>query len=201
MLGGQPSMSHVYLVRHAEPEGAVGRGLGHTDVPLSASGVLAADRLARSWRGAAHLISSDLIRATRTAAAFGVEFQTDPRLREMHFGAWDGQRFDDIASTDGERWQRFMAAFDTERAPGGERFLDMQARAVDVLTELPSDRPTIAVCHAGVVRALLCHALGLPLRHAFRFRIDYASVTLLHKSDDRIDVCYVNSERFQGTIP
>jgi broad specificity phosphatase PhoE len=187
--------SNIYLIRHAEPENAVGRGLGHTDAPLTARGIEAAARLAGEWRGRAQIQSSDLVRAVGTAAAFGAPFTVDPRWREMHFGIWDGQRFDDIAATDGARWQRFLDDFDTERAPGGECFLDLQTRAVSALDALP-DQDHLIVCHAGVIRALLCHALELPARHGFRFRIDYTSVTLLQRTQGRIDVCYVNADRF-----
>ncbi len=188
---------NVYLIRHAEPEGAAGRGLGHTDLPLSAHGVEMARGLAGTWTGTARIVSSDLIRARSTAQAFGIDFSTDPRFREMHFGQWDGLRFDEIASIDGERWQRFMDRFDSERAPGGESFVDVQARALAALVDLPAEEH-IVVCHAGVIRALLCHALDVPLKLAFRFRIDYASVTLLQLSEDRIDVCYVNADRFRA---
>lgn len=189
---------NVFLIRHAEPEGAAGRGVGHTDLPLSASGVEMARGLAATWTGKARIVSSDLIRARCTAQAFGIDFLTDARLREMHFGQWDGLRFDEIASNDGERWQRFTDRFDSERAPGGESFVDVQARAVAALADLPAVAQHIVVCHAGVIRALLCHALDVPLKLAFRFRIDYASVTLLQLSEDRIDVCYVNADRFRA---
>ena len=39
--------------------------------------------------------------------------------------------------------------------------------------------PAAVVTHGGVVRALLAHALGMPLAHAFRLNTDFGSLTQL----------------------
>lgn len=43
----------------------------------------------------------------------------------------------------------------------------------------PPSGPVVAVTHAGVIRAVLCHALGMPLEHLFRLEPLHARTTLL----------------------
>jgi broad specificity phosphatase PhoE len=93
----------LVCVRHGRTAwNAVRRFQGRTDVPLDDEGRAQAQALA------AHLASehfdfalaSDLSRATATAAAIGaacgVAVMSEPRLREMNFGAWEGLTWDEI---------------------------------------------------------------------------------------------------------
>src|SRR5690606_9658768 len=69
---------------------------GQSDIELNATGLAqaatAAPRIAEL--GPTRIISSDLQRASRTAAALGeitgVPVETDARLRERSFGLWEG---------------------------------------------------------------------------------------------------------------
>ena len=76
-----------------------------------------------------------------------------------------------------------MADFVRVAPPGGETYGRLQARAVAFLKELLATPPPVApaavVTHGGVVRALLAHALGMPLAHAFRLNTDFGSLTQL----------------------
>ena len=50
----------------------------------------------------------------------------------------------------------------------------------------------VAVTHAGVIRALLAHALKLPLENVPGFHLDFGGVTKLVMSTSHINVAYVN---------
>jgi len=121
-------------------------------VPLNDNGIAqahaAADLL--RGRGIATLVASPLGRARVTAeivaASIGVTVQVDPALREVAFGAKEGQPmqpwFDD--------W--IAGAF---TPPGAEAFADLRARAVaaiDRLLALPA--PVLFVGHGAFFRAL-----------------------------------------------
>ena len=66
---GRQTRMDLILVRHGGVDAPAGLCLGHTDVPLSAEGFTATQRLAASWDGAAprFLFASDLKRAQQSA--------------------------------------------------------------------------------------------------------------------------------------
>ncbi len=94
---------YLFLIRHGQSEGNVaGRLQGWQDAPLTALGERQAVRVAVALRQfltaaeveVAAIYSSPLQRAARTADAvsqvLGLPVQTDPDLREMHFGRVEG---------------------------------------------------------------------------------------------------------------
>jgi probable phosphoglycerate mutase len=119
----------VVLLRHGRTAWNVAERLqGQTDVELDDVGVWqareAAHALARAHR-ATRIVASDLSRAVRTAAAYadllGLDVVTDERLRERHFGDWEGLTRAEIAAgwpDDHAAWRRGDDAHG--RPPGGE---------------------------------------------------------------------------------
>jgi broad specificity phosphatase PhoE len=116
-----------------------------------------------------------------------MSIKIDPDLREVDFGFWEGKTFDQIRISDPEavnRWADFDSAFSF---PGGEQledFLIRMQRAAASLASCPEDN-VLAVTHAGVIRALLCHFLGLHPRQYVLFNVDYASLTILDLFGDK----------------
>lgn len=197
----------IYLIRHAEPAGAAGRCLGHTDFALSGAGRAAAGALASSWaEPPTRVIASDLTRTRETAAVLGErwrrEVRHESRLREMHFGVWDGRSWDALHTEDGERLGAWMRDWSTVRAPEGESFADVAGRVAswwsDERSTLGADDRVAVVAHAGSLRALLCHLLPLPLDRAFQFRMDYARVTAISLAGPRPELVYLNADRVPG---
>lgn len=194
----------LYLIRHAEPEGAAGLFLGHTDLALSAVGRASARALADGWAlPPTRVVASDLARTSETAAAlaarWGREVRHEPRLREMHFGLWDGRDRDAVRADDGERLGSWQRAWSTDAVPEGESFVEVAARvgawwAEERATLTAADRLAV-VAHAGSLQALLCHLLLLPLDRAFQFRMDYARVTAVSLAGPRAEVLYLNADR------
>jgi|DewCreStandDraft_2_1066082.scaffolds.fasta_scaffold00485_7 probable phosphoglycerate mutase len=142
----------LVLVRHgATAWTAQHRLLGWTDLPLSADG----EAQARALRGRLHgpfdrVYSSDLERARRTAAlAWGLA-RPEPRLREIHFGAWEGADWFALP----EDARQALLRFDDFAAPGGESTRDLVRRVLAFVEELPPGCHLLFT-HGGVVRALL----------------------------------------------
>lgn len=193
----------LYLVRHGAAEGAAGRCIGsRTDLPLSVSGAGDVAGLFSEWDAPpGRLISSDLLRARHSADVLAREWdcevETDPRLREMDFGEWDGRAWDDLEAADGERLGAWMADWAAVRAPGGESFADVIARAAAWAAELPRGETIVAVAHAGSIRALLCHLLDLPPERAFRFRVDPARASAVRIGSVGAEALFVNA----GHVP
>lgn len=198
----------LYLVRHGEPEAPSGLCLGQTDLPLSAEGFTAVQSLAASWNGPAprFLFTSDLRRAQQAAqvfaARFAIEPLTDPRLREVDLGEWDGRRWDDVAASDAARYRHWVGNWVIQEAPGGESFADVLRRAgawlSAVLGSTAEDDVVLAVAHAGSIRALLCHALGLPPARAFALAVNHAEMSFLRCRLGQFELIRLNAGRFDG---
>lgn len=160
---GKAGVTRFWWLRHGPISVDPGTIKGQTDVPcdLPAEGV--ADTRARLPAGAV-VVASPLRRAVDTARALGLTpAATDPALMEQDFGAWTGRTWADLdaeASAAGF-WDRPALA----RPPGGESFADQVARvggAVDRLAAAHGERDVVVACHAGVIRAALALALGVP---------------------------------------
>jgi glucosyl-3-phosphoglycerate phosphatase len=108
------------------------------------------------------LLSSDLARAVATAdavaAATGVPCRTDPRLRELHLGTWQGLTSDEARERHPEQWADWRAGQDVARG-GGETYAQAGERAAacvrDHLPEVPDGGVLLAVTHGGTARAAL----------------------------------------------
>jgi probable phosphoglycerate mutase len=69
------------------------------------------------------------------------------------------------------------------RPPNGESFRDLQTRVVERFSALcagcDSSETLLLVTHAGVIRVLLCHILGMNLQRLFALAVDYARMVCL----------------------
>jgi len=155
-------MVEILLLRHAQTSwNEVQRIQGHTDMPLSAGGRAMAVR----WRlpaGARGMVwvSSPLMRCLETARQIGVSAKREPRLIEMSWGEWEGRTLDELRST-GVLTDDMEALGLDFRAPGGESPRQVQERVTPWLVEVAAQgRPTAAVTHHGVIRAIYALATG-----------------------------------------
>jgi broad specificity phosphatase PhoE len=140
---GSAPVSRLILVRHAETEwNEAGRYQGWEDPPLSARGHRTAARLARLIEDRApaveELWSSDLQRAVHTGRlAFGREPRADKRLRELDFGAFSGQTWEENELCFGARFLDWVRRPDGEAPPhGGECLADFEARVLEWCEEV-----------------------------------------------------------------
>ena len=93
-------------------------------------------------------------------------------LIEVDFGRWSGMTFDEL-ERDGA-WRRFNEHRATAGVPGGERAIDVQARAVAALDRIRAAHPggrIAVVSHADVIRVAVLHCLGAPLDFVHRIEI------------------------------
>lgn len=103
------------------------------------------------------IVSSPLRRCTvlaeRLASRFGIGFDLDDRLREMHFGAWEGRPWDEIDRAALDQWAADPLHF---RAPGGESATLLLERVAAFAADHRGDpgAPLLIVTHGGVLRAL-----------------------------------------------
>lgn len=165
------SADRVVLWRHGRTaSNAGGLWQGQLDVPLDDVGVAQAEEAARVLRKLppGRLVSSDLSRALDTAAALarltGLEVESDPALREVHAGRWEGLSRADIES----RWPDDLAAWtrgDDVPVGGGERRSEVAARAAEAVERHAAATPSgilVVTSHGGALRGAVAKMLGLP---------------------------------------
>ena len=112
------------------------------------------------------MLSSDLVRAADTARAvvdvLGSSVLSDPRLRELHLGAWQGLTSDEARERFPDEHRAWRAGEDVPRG-GGETYAQAGERAAACLREhVPDQGVLLAVTHGGTARAALGVLLDLP---------------------------------------
>lgn len=132
-------------------------------------------------------VSSDLVRCRETAAPFAAALGRDPvvdeRLRERHFGSWQGRARADIEREDPALWTRFAAREDVVAQAGGESTPQLVDRVLPALREhAAAARTTVVVTHGGPVWHGTHALLGAP--EPTLGPVSNASVTVLDVHHD-----------------
>ena len=146
----------------------------------------------------AAIYASPLERARETVAplakARGLAIRVEPGLLESDLGAWTGLSLKRAARR--PEWsvvQRHASRF---RFPGGESFMEMQARMAGTLARLVERHrgSTIVVAsHADPIKTLVAWALGTPLDLFQRIVIAPASITAIAYRAEGLSVLTVNA--------
>jgi probable phosphoglycerate mutase len=152
-------MSHLILIRHGETVWNRERRMqGQSDSPLTDTGMRQARLLAQRLRAIdfAALYCSDSGRAHHTARfvaeATGRALVVEPRLRERHFGVFEGLTGPEMQDRYPEDYARFKSRDAHYAVPGGESAAAFRDRALACLAE-------IAGRHAGEVVVAVTHGL------------------------------------------
>ncbi len=169
-----PGATELLLVRHGESEPAVDGiafelAAGHGDPPLSAEGreqaALVCQRLATSGIDAVY--TSTLRRTHQTAAplldALGLSSITDPDLREVFLGDWEGGLYrKKVAERDPVALQ-MLAEERFDVIPGAEPAAMFSQRVRSVIERIAAAHPDQRVAvfaHGGVIGQALALATG-----------------------------------------
>ena len=130
------------------------------------------------------LYCSPLERARETAGAIaratGLRARVERGLNECDFGEWTGASLARLRRR--REWSLVQHAPSVFRFPGGESFDEMRARAWTTLERLAERHPgetIVAVSHADPIKAVVTHALGVPLDLFQRTEIGTCSVSVL----------------------
>lgn len=177
----------LILVRHGQTDGS-DRYFGRTDNELNAVGREQAEGLRRRLVGEKinAVYTSTLKRAIATAetiaAGRGLEITRCPELDEVDFGKIEGMTYEEICRqypTIAAGWGDWNAQIEF---PGGESASLFNQRVVRFLERLEShkdDETVVVVGHGGPFRLLLCHLLGLDIKHWNQFTFGLASVSVI----------------------
>lgn len=162
------------LLRHADTAWSVeGRIQGRADQPLLPGISI---RLPQACRGM-RIVTSPLARCVQTAALLGAaDAPREPRLAEMHWGAWEGRRLEELRNELGTAMRENEARGFDFRPEGGESPREVLARITPWLAELEGD--TFAITHRGVIRVILAAATGWDLRGRPPAKLDWGAAHL-----------------------
>lgn len=162
---------HLYLIRHLPTAGNRERKyIGWTDEPIEQVSDSAG---AFPLPASGVVYGSDLLRARQSAALLlpDAEYVTDARLRECHFGEFEGKTYADLEmDKDYRNWIEDPYSF---RPRGGESLVDVQKRVMDALVSLPNG--AVVVTHGGPIRIALTR-FSPALQDFWTWRIPHGSI-------------------------
>ena len=196
----------LYLIRHGETEfNVAGRYQGQNDSPLTANGIAQAHRNGQvladllAGKTGVHFVASPLGRTMDTATIICKEMgidpasiETDDRLKEMHYGAWQGMTALEIEHEYPGQWDlRTNNIAEYDIPGGGESYNAMIARVNGWLTntqaEWEGDEVWIVVSHGGtgsVIRGAytdldIAAMRALPLPQDLFYKLHGGGITTL----------------------
>ena len=180
----------LILVRHGETVwNAEFRVQGaNADTALSEKGKTQVRKLAEVMRGEPVdlILASPLSRAVITAETIaqhhnGVPILTDPGLKEVDVGEFDGLSTVDMPQTFTELLLSWWKG-GCERLPGGESFAELQERTWGVVAPYVQERAPqnlLIVSHYFTTLSIIFKALEFPMNMLVKFRMD-PGLSLIH---------------------
>ena len=198
-------MTLLALIRHGPTAwNDTGLAQGHTDVPLGDAGRAAV----AGWRVPDTLsgfdwVVSPLQRARETAEIlYGRAVETDARLIEMNWGAWEGRNIAELRAELGAELATNEARGLDFETPAGDSPRRVRARLQPFLADIAGrGRPTVAVTHLGVIRAIMALAAGWDMTGKPPVRLKRAAAHLFRLSGDGMPAIEQMNVELIGTDP
>ena len=194
-------MGRLILVCHGETEwNAQRRYQGQVDVPLSALGKRQAELVAERFvdLDIDAVYASDLSRAWQTAQAIakvsGWQVASEPRLRELKFGIFEGLTFDEAEA----QYPDMMAAWlkDFNNTPDGaesiELFTNRIVGLLDDLKKKHNKQTVLLVGHGGSLSEILRVVLGLSREKRWYLEMEHTSLSEISIAEDYVAVQRLN---------
>lgn len=183
-------MTRLYLIRHGETEwNASSKVQGTTDVHLNEKGIIQAELVAKRLAkdNITALYTSSLIRAKTTAEKIAQELKLVPKelheYREICLGPWQGLTINEINEKYAEHFRIYREKPSEFNMPGAETFLQVTERfcnAVNSTIIENKDKNIAIVSHGTAIKAAIINILGINIDYYNKFRIDNASISILH---------------------
>jgi 2,3-bisphosphoglycerate-dependent phosphoglycerate mutase len=179
----------LMIIRHGETEwNRALRFQGHGDSPLTETGRAQARALAGRLAGwpIDALISSDLGRTRETASflasATGLSLETDARLRERHYGPFEGLTIPEIKAAHPDTYARFRTDDPDFILPGGESHRQHYERNIAFIEDYLGTHPgttAALVAHGGVLDSVFRFLARLPLEQPRCYLVPNTSLTII----------------------
>ena len=176
----------IYLIRHTTP--AIGKGIcyGQTDLDITDTFKQEVAAITPFLPDTIQSVfSSPLQRCKKLANALfpkhSIEFHPD--LMELNCGNWEMLDWNAIPKSEIQPW---MEDFVHVPAPGGESYTQMHERVIKRFQWITEQiHPAVIVAHGGVLRSIVSHITGTPLKESFDlFSFHYGCVVKITAQED-----------------
>lgn len=185
----------IYCIRHGETDwNAESRYQGQANIPLNARGRAQAQRNGEALRqflpqiASADFVASPLDRAYETMRIVRRalelpedDFRLEDRLREVHYGHWEGKLLAELPELDPVGVADRQADPFKWRPDGGESYSDLMERVAEWLETV--ERDTVIAAHGGVSRSLRGYLLGADMGGVLRVPVPQDRVLIIRNGE------------------
>jgi alpha-ribazole phosphatase len=174
-------VSQLFLLRHGMTTGH-GRYCGSTDVALTQEGwrQMWASVEGGQWD---RIVSSPLRRclqfATSLAERLNLPISTEARLRELHFGEWEGVSVEELMINQPEALRLFWEDPDRHAPPGAEPLAAACTRVLSFWNEAATratEERVLAIAHGGPMRIVRAELTALPRERLLEIDVPYGTL-------------------------
>lgn len=171
-------ITKIDLLRHGEPEGGSRYRGNRIDDPLTEKG------WQQMWTGVGEreawdvIISSPLLRCAEFANKLAGQRNTpvviDERFKEIGFGVWEGKTKSELKTKREKEFKAFYADPIINTPAGAEPVNDFFIRVTSAFNDVRSEhagKNILIVAHAGVVRAIVTHAINAPVECMYKLNV------------------------------
>ena len=182
-MSDKPVTTIIDLLRHGDVEG--GRKYrGQLDDPLSELGWQQLRDTTANKQNWQQVITSPLTRcadfAEELTKTYLLPLQTRAEFKEVSFGLWEGKTADELLNSEADAIKSYWDDPINTTPPQGENLWAFEERVLNgwknILTEFQG-KHILLISHAGVMRIILCHVLGMPLSKLFKLDVGLAKVS------------------------
>jgi alpha-ribazole phosphatase len=173
----------IDLIRHGEPVGGK-KYRGQIDDPLSEKGYRQMREAVGDFAGWEHIVTSPLSRCSAFAHELGnkleVEVSEEPNLMEVGFGSWEGKTSQELRAADPDiirNFKRDPIGCRPEGAEALDAFYNRVKKAWENVLACHQGKHVLLVIHAGVIRMIIAHVLGIPLERVYHLQVESASLS------------------------
>ena len=175
----------IDLIRHGEPVGGR-RYRGQINDPLSKKGwqqMWTAIGNQHPWQ---QIVSSSLSRcadfSNEVSKLYDIPARFDKRFMEIGFGDWEGKSASQIKAEDEAQFNAFFENPVKNTPPNAESLFEFEQRVLQAWDEMLQEdlgKHILLVGHAGMIRMIIRHVLGMPLEAMYRIKVPNAGITRL----------------------
>jgi len=174
-------MLTIDVLRHGALQGGV-KYRGQIEADLTSEGRQAMNQV---WQPLSEqvdcIITSPLSRCAKAATEWAREADIpcliEPRIAEMHYGAWEDKTIEEIEQISPGLIQQWRQDPTGMRPPGGESPEELRQRIAAWWQETTTsmmNKHILVVGHSGSMRMLIAHALDLPISATREMHMPYA---------------------------
>lgn len=203
--------TQLYFIRHGEVEEKYHKVFGGSriDMALSPLGQKQGEAVA-AWLKDTKLdtiYASPMLRVQQTLAPTakqrGIKPELMAGLREVDFGDWTGNRWDEVQAKFGVSAFDWLEIIESNGIPNGEPVQELMSRVRECLIHIVNAHPhqKVAVfCHGGIIRVMIALLLEMPLMRMAHFNIEYGSVSVVEIQPEKKHAVEIELLNFQPPV-